>query len=51
MLHTQVAQSIYDSALDAKLETEELGKVEDLYRHVLQSICEQGLRALGVLEV
>lgn len=50
-LHTQVVQSVYDSALSAGLSDEDMKKVEDLYRHVLQEIQETGLSSLGVLEV
>jgi hypothetical protein len=49
--NTQVAQSIYDSALDAELDADDMLKVEELYKHTLQSILATGLSALGVLEV
>ena len=51
MHNTQVTQSIYDSALDASLEANDLKAVEEMYRHTLQVILEAGLKCLGVLEV
>lgn len=52
---SQLAQRTYDTAVAAveegSLSPEDFGKVEELYKHTLQEITDQGLSSLGVLEV
>ena len=49
--NTRITQSIYDGALNAGMTDENLHKVEELYKHTLTEIINQGMSSLGVLEV
>jgi len=49
--NTLLTQSIYDRASDSGLSEEDLAKVEELCKHTLEKIINQGLASLGVLEV